>query len=77
MIEIAAGEGYNDGAELRLLIQSQDIATVPQALESLSPEQAQIFAGYRREPSDYRPLFGHHDGFRFNDEWTFPIAEVK
>lgn len=73
MIEVEAGEGYNDGPELRLLVQSHEITTVPQAIEQFSPEQVEIFSRYQRKPSDYQPLMGWHDGYRFNDEWTFPL----
>lgn len=77
MIEIEAGEGHNDGPELRLLVQANRITTLPQAIASFSASQAETFARYQREPSDYQPLLGHHDGYRFNDEWSFPILEAN
>lgn len=72
MTEIEAGQGYNDGPELRLLIQADEITTLPQALATLTDTQATTFAGYQRQPSDYRPIMGPVEGFRFADEWTFP-----
>lgn len=72
MIEIPAGDGYNEGPELRMLLQANEITTVPRAIESFSPEQADLFSRYQRQPSDFRPILGHHDGYRFNCEWTFP-----
>lgn len=77
MIEIEAGEGYNEGPELRVLIQANRVTTLPKAIEAFSPAQTEIFSRYRRNSSDYRPLLGHHDGYRFNDEWTFPIKEAS
>lgn len=73
MTEIAAGEGYNEGPELRLLVQSNKILSVPNVVASLLAEQAETFSRYQPQPSDFRPILGHHDGFRFSCEWTFPM----
>jgi hypothetical protein len=72
MIEIEAGHGYNDGAELRLILQADDITTVPQAIEAFTSEQSRIFSAYGDSPSDFRPLMGRHDGYRYSAEYTFP-----
>lgn len=83
MTELEAGEGHNDGPELRLLVQSARVddptdrlTDLPTALASLSPAQQAIFAKYRRGFTDFEPL-GRRDGYRFNDEWTFPMLEVS
>lgn len=73
MIEIAAGEGYNQGPELRVLVQSDEIVTVPMLVAGLPPAQREIFDRYQPKQSDFRPFLGKFGGFRFTEERTFPM----
>lgn len=75
MTEIESG-GWNEGPELRLLVQSNQIMDLPRVIAGFTDTQREIFAQYRRQPSDFEPFFGRRDGYRFNDEWTFPRLEA-
>ena len=74
MIELEAGEGHNDGPELRLRVQANEIVDLRRALALLSPAQRDIFAQYRPKPTDFEPFLRKQDNFRFTDEWTFARA---
>lgn len=76
LTELAAGEGWNEGPELRLLVQADALTTVPRAIEKLTPQERALVEQYRREPSDYKPLLRGTSEFRYNEIWAFPKETV-
>lgn len=60
---------------LHLLVQSNELTDLPRTIASFSPTQREIFVKYLDQPSDFRPVLGRQDGYRYTSEWLFPKKE--
>lgn len=71
MIELEAGQGYNEGPELRLVLEANHATTVVKAIETLGLAEQETYRRYSGRVSDFEPLPRTAD-FWFRAEYTFP-----
>lgn len=69
LTELAAGEGWNEGPEVRVYVQTDELMDLPRIVAALSPDQRTIFDKYGTQ-TDYEPIL-IRDGYRFTEERTF------